>query len=96
MCCTPANAVNVMRSILFVSDRHLGHHAARVTGRDVILWNGSCLTHAAVSTVDIRQARTRYPEAKVMTHPECKPEVVVDDPIRAKARAALDAMLNVA
>lgn len=82
LCCTSANAVNVVRSIvptrpiLFVSDRHLGHYAARVTGRNVIFWNGSCPTHAAVSAIDIRQARTRYPGAKVMTHPECKPEVL--------------------
>jgi len=82
LCCTSANAVDVVRSvvptrpIIFVSDRHLGHCAARMTGREVILWNGSCPTHAAVSAVDISEARQRYPEAKVMAHPECRPEVL--------------------
>jgi quinolinate synthase len=82
LCCTSANAVAVLRSverkrpILFVSDRHLGHYAARMTGRKVILWDGSCPTHAALCVADIVQARDRYPHAKVMAHPECQSDVL--------------------
>ena len=82
LCCTSANAVEVVgsvepkRPVIFVSDQHLGDYAARVTGRNVILWNGSCPTHAAVSADDIGEARRRHPGAKVMAHPECKREVL--------------------
>lgn len=82
LCCTSANAVEIVRSvdptrpIIFVSDRNLGHYAARTTSRDVVLWDGSCPTHAAVSVADMQEARKRHPDAKVMAHPECEPDVL--------------------
>lgn len=82
LCCTSANAVEVVRSVdsthpvLFVSDRHLGHYAAQMSGRKVILWSGSCPTHAAVSPADIAAARRRHPAALVMAHPECRAEIL--------------------
>jgi len=82
VCCTSANAVEIVRSvdagrpIIFVSDRNLGHYAARMARRRVILWDGACPTHAALSVTDIRQAKKDHPETKVMAHPECRPEVL--------------------
>ena len=82
ICCTSANAVEVLlsvdprRSVIFVSDRNLGHYAARMAGRRVILWEGSCPTHAGISVADVREAKEAHPEAKVMAHPECNPEVL--------------------
>jgi len=82
ICCTSANAVEIVRSvdagrpIIFVSDRNLGHYAARMARRRVILWDGACPTHAALSVTDIRQAKKDHPETKVMAHPECRPEVL--------------------
>ncbi len=82
LCCTSANAVEVVRSVnearrvIFVSDRHLGHYAARMAQRKVVLWGGSCPTHAAISVTDIFEARRRHPRAKLMAHPECRPEVL--------------------
>jgi len=82
LCCTSGNAVEVVRSVepghpvIFVSDRNLGQYAARMTGRHVILWEGSCPTHAAVSAADIRRAKSKHPEAQVIAHPECRPEVL--------------------
>lgn len=82
LCCTSANAVEIVRSvdptraIIFVSDRNLGHYVARMTGREVVFWDGSCPTHAAVSVADIQDARKRHPQAKVMAHPECEPNVL--------------------
>ncbi len=82
ICCTSANAVEIVRSVapgrpvLFVSDYNLGHYAAKKTGREVILWSGCCPTHALLSTFAVAKARKKWPEAKVLMHPECKPEVL--------------------
>jgi len=76
-CCTSANAVEVVRSlppdkrIIFVPDQHLGRFAAERTGRDLILWPGYCHVHVAITEDDINRARTKYPDAVVMAHPEC-------------------------
>jgi quinolinate synthase len=69
-------SVDPKRAVIFVPDRHLGHYAARMTGRKVILWGGSCPTHAAISVADIREARLRQPRARLMAHPECRPDVL--------------------
>lgn len=76
-CCTSANAVEVVRSlppdkrIIFVPDQHLGRFAAERTGRDLILWPGYCHVHVAITEDDINRAKTKYPDAVVMAHPEC-------------------------
>ena len=76
-CCTSANAVEVVNSlpedkkILFVPDQHLGQFVAERTGRTLVLWPGYCTTHVLISVDDIKAARAKYPDAVVMTHPEC-------------------------
>ncbi len=76
-CCTSANAVEVVKSlpedkrILFVPDQHLGQFVAERTGRKLVLWPGYCTTHVLITTDDIKAARAKYPDAVVMTHPEC-------------------------
>ncbi len=76
-CCTSANAVEVVNSmpkdrrIIFVPDQHLGRFAAERTGRDLVLWPGYCHVHVVITESDIKNARAKYPDAIVMTHPEC-------------------------
>ena len=76
-CCTSANAVEVVNSlpkdrrIIFVPDQHLGRFAAERTGRNLVLWPGYCHVHVVITVDDIKNARAKYPEAIVMTHPEC-------------------------
>lgn len=76
-CCTSANAVEVVRSlpldkrIIFVPDQHLGRFVAKRTGRDLILWPGYCHVHVVITEDDINRAKTKYPDAVVMAHPEC-------------------------
>ncbi|MDD4335463.1 MAG: quinolinate synthase NadA [Desulfotomaculaceae bacterium] len=80
--CTSANAVNVVASlpedqpVLFVPDKNLGHYIVTKTGRDMILWQGCCATHHHLLTADVLKAKEEHPEALVMVHPECRPEVV--------------------
>ena len=82
VCCTSANAVGVIESldtdeILFVPDQYLGRYVSTRTGKKMILWPGFCPTHARIRPEHITQLRQEYPEAKVVVHPECKPEVIV-------------------
>jgi quinolinate synthase len=80
-CCTSSNAVKLVntlpkdKEIIFVPDRHLGKFVQEQTGRELILWPGFCPTHARILADDIDAARKAHPEALVLAHPECGPEV---------------------
>jgi len=82
ICCTSANATRVVASfpaeqeIIFVPDQYLGHYAASQAGREVIPWHGYCPTHAKIIPPDIEKLRAEYPDAKVIVHPECRPDVI--------------------
>lgn len=82
VCCTSSNAVKVVESlsdydrIIFVPDRNLGRYVAKQTGKEVIVWEGYCNTHDRLTPEQLRQTMAEHPEAKVVVHPECRPEVV--------------------
>ena len=81
ICCTSANAVKVVESIsapevLFLPDRNLGAWVARHTAKKLHLWNGWCPTHQRITADEIRELKAAHPEAAVMVHPECRPEVI--------------------
>jgi len=81
VCCTSANAVKVIESldteeILFVPDQYLGHYVSTKTGKKMILWPGFCPTHLRIRPEDLTRLRQEYPQAKVVVHPECRPEVI--------------------
>ncbi len=81
VCCTSANAITVVsriprdQKIIFVPDKYLGGHISRMTGRDIILWEGYCPTHAKILEDHIHLARQRYPKAPIIVHPESREEV---------------------
>src|SRR3954462_1850223 len=74
---TSGNAEQVIRrvpddhEILFVPDRHLGQYLEEVTGRKMILWNGSCMVHEIFSVGDLLDMKKRLPKALTLAHPEC-------------------------
>jgi quinolinate synthase len=81
ICCTSANAVKVVESltheeILFVPDKNLGHFVSTKTKKRLILYPGFCITHSKLTADEVRLAKQNYPEAKVVVHPECRPEVI--------------------
>ena len=87
-CCTSANAVEVVdslpedRQIIFVPDQHLGRFAAEKTGGELVLWPGYCATHMMITEENIKDAKAKYPDAIVMTHPECtEPVKAISDQI---------------
>jgi len=81
LCCTSANASDIVESveagrpIIFVPDKFLGAYTAALTGRELILWDGYCPTHVCIRPQDIHAARRAHPDALVMVHPECRPDV---------------------
>jgi quinolinate synthase len=81
ICCTSANAERVIasippgREIIFVPDQYLGGFVRQRTGRDMILWPGYCPTHARILPHHIETLRRVHPQAPVIVHPECRPEV---------------------
>jgi len=81
ICCTSANAVEIVeslgaREILFIPDQYLGHYVSARTGKKMILWPGFCPTHVRITPERIQELRQEYPQAKVVVHPECRPEVI--------------------
>jgi len=81
ICCTSANGVQVVNSlenddILFVPDQNLGHFVATQTKKHVILYPGYCYVHHRIKPEQLKQAKKLHPEAQVLVHPECRPEVI--------------------
>jgi len=81
ICCTSANAVKVVNSLpderlLFLPDKNLAYWVQRHTEKEVIPWNGYCPTHQRIMPHDIHRLREKHPEAKVIVHPECTPDVI--------------------
>jgi quinolinate synthase len=80
-CCTSANGVKIVNSIdakeiIFVPDQYLGSYIEKKTGRKMILWPGYCPTHVKILPEDILARKKEFPNAKVVAHPECRPDVV--------------------
>jgi len=80
ICCTSSNAVKVVESlpedeILFLPDRNLGSWVAEHTKKKIILWNGFCVTHQRILPEHILKLKEQHPDAEVMVHPECTPQV---------------------
>jgi quinolinate synthase len=62
--------------VIFVPDRNLALYTARFTDKEIIPWEGFCIVHDRITPDDVREAKRRYPDAEVIVHPECRPEVI--------------------
>jgi len=82
ICCTSANAVNVVKSlaaeqVLFLPDKNLGRYVASQTDKEIILWDGYCYVHEEnITKTKITQLKRKYPYAEIIVHPECPFEVI--------------------
>ncbi len=80
--CTSSNAVKIVNQIppdqpiIFAPDRNLGRYVAEQTGRDLVLWEGSCIVHETFSEKKIVQLQIEHPEAEIIAHPECESTVL--------------------
>jgi quinolinate synthase len=80
--CTSSNAVKVINSIpadqkiLFAPDKNLGAYLNKQTGRNMVLWDGSCIVHEAFSLEKLIELHLEYPEAKIVAHPESEDPIL--------------------
>jgi quinolinate synthase len=82
ICCTSTNAVQIINSIppdqpiIFAPDRNLGAYLQKKTGRELVLWNGTCMVHEIFSNEKITKLMARHPEARMIAHPECEAHIL--------------------
>ena len=80
--CTSGNAEAIIESIpkdqpiIFAPDRNLGAYLNKITGRQMILWNGACMVHEIFSVEKITKLKIRHPKAKLISHPECEEAIL--------------------
>lgn len=80
--CTSSNARAIVESlpadqkIIFAPDKNLGAYINKVTGRNMLLWNGACMVHEIFSLEKITKLKVRHPQAKLIAHPECEESIL--------------------
>ncbi|HEX8434110.1 quinolinate synthase NadA [Archangium sp.] len=98
--CTSSNAVKIVnqvprdRQILFAPDQHLGRYVMQQTGRDMVLWPGSCIVHEIFSEKRLVQLKVQHPEAEVVAHPECEAAVLRHADYIGSTKGLLDYVLK--
>lgn len=81
--CTSSNAVEIVNSlpkdekIIFAPDKNLGDYINKLTGRNMVVWQGACHVHKRFSVERIVQLKKDHPEAKIIAHPECESDVLI-------------------
>jgi quinolinate synthase len=81
ICCTSANAIKVVESfgadkVIFLPDQYMAKYVQSKTKVQIISWVGTCIVHEKFSAQEIKDIKKQNPEIKVLTHPECPPEVI--------------------
>ncbi len=80
--CTSSNAVKIVNAIpkeqpiIFAPDRNLGRYVSQQTGRELLMWQGSCIVHETFSERKIIELKTQHPSAQIIAHPECEEPVL--------------------
>jgi quinolinate synthase len=98
--CTSSNAVRIVnqvpqdRQVLFAPDQHLGRYVMKQTGRDMVLWPGSCIVHEIFSEKKLVQLKVEHPEAEVVAHPECEAAVLRHADFIGSTKGLLDYVLK--
>jgi quinolinate synthase len=94
--CTSSNAVDVVNSIpkdkriIFAPDKNLGMFVQKVTGRDLILWEGACIVHVNISNDKLDALHLANPDAEIIAHPECLPIILEKASFVGSTKALLD------
>ena len=84
VCCTSSNALKIVNelgkqghdSVIMTPDKFLAQNVAAETDVNVIYWEGTCMVHERFTPQDVKDMRTSYPEAVILAHPECPPDVM--------------------
>ncbi len=100
ICCTSSNALDIVHNmkvpeVLFVPDTYLGKWVeAQLDGVKVTTFNGFCPTHLRITPKDMEDARTKYPNAKILAHPECHFKVSALADFVGSTKAIMDYVAN--
>ena len=70
------NQLPTEQKIIFAPDKHLGAYLNKKTGRNMLLWNGTCLVHERFSEQELIKLKTRHPQAHIIAHPECPEDLL--------------------
>jgi quinolinate synthase len=98
--CTSSNAEKIVnrvsrdKQIIFAPDQHLGRYVSKKTGRDMVLWPGSCIVHEIFSEKKLVQLMVQHPEAEVVAHPECEASVLRHAHFIGSTKGILDRVVN--
>jgi len=81
ICCTSSNAIKVVESldeeqVIFLPDKNLANYVARFSSKEILPWEGFCFVHDRITSNDVHRALQNHPDAKLIVHPECRPEVI--------------------
>lgn len=99
ICCTSANAVQVVEhiarewgvdTVIMLPDQFLARNVARQTGVKIIAWAGACEVHERFDAADIAEVRKAHPNAVVLAHPECPPDVIAASDFTGSTTAMSD------
>ena len=94
--CTSSNAIEVVNAIpkdkriIFAPDKNLGMYVQKVTGRELILWEGACVVHVNISVDKLTALINQYPAAELIAHPECLPAILDKAKFIGSTKALLD------
>lgn len=94
--CTSSNAIDVVNSIpkekriIFAPDKNLGMYVQKVTGRELILWDGACIVHVNISMDKLNGLMELHPDAELIAHPECLPGILDKASFVGSTKALLD------
>ncbi|MBI3183735.1 MAG: quinolinate synthase NadA [Myxococcales bacterium] len=94
--CTSSNAVKIVnrvpkeQQIIFAPDQHLGRYVSKQTGRELVLWPGSCIVHEIFSEQKLVQLLVEHPDAEVVAHPECEERVLAHAHFVGSTKAILE------
>ncbi len=95
ICCTSSNALKIVESfdsdtVLMIPDQYLAKNIAKQTDKKILTYAGSCEVHERFTPDNIRQFRKAYPDAVILAHPECPPEVVDEADFSGSTKAMSD------
>jgi len=80
VCCTSSNAIDVVKNlnaetVIFTPDKNLGSWVQRFVDKEMVIWDGHCYVHNHITPAEVKKSKENMPEATLIVHPECKPEV---------------------
>ncbi|HRI77174.1 MAG TPA: quinolinate synthase NadA [Alphaproteobacteria bacterium] len=95
ICCTSSNALKIVESlpqdqVLMIPDKYLARNIAKQTKKKILTWEGACEVHEKFTPADIKKMRKAWPDAVVLGHPECPPEVVAECDFAGSTKAMAD------